>query len=58
MVDYRNSVLADSALIAQGVNHLYIQYRTGGHGFGASESKGTEESRQWKNIFLNWIKRL
>ena len=58
VVDYRNSVLADSALTAQGVNHLYIQYRTGGHGFGASESKGTEESRQWKNIFLNWIKRL
>ncbi|MBR4492641.1 MAG: alpha/beta hydrolase [Bacteroidales bacterium] len=58
VVDYRNSVLADSALIAQGVNHLYIQYRTGGHGFGASESKGTEESRQWKNFFLNWIKRL
>ena len=58
VVDYRNSVLADSALTAQGVNHLYIQYQTGGHGFGASETKGTEESRQWKNIFLNWIKSL
>lgn len=56
IVDYHNSILLDSALTANHVNHRYIQYQTGGHGFGASEEKGTEECRQWKNEFLNWIK--
>ena len=56
VVEYHNSILLDSALTAQDVNHRYIQYRTGGHGFGASEEKGTAECRQWKNEFLKWIK--
>ena len=58
IVKYHNSELLDSALTAQGVNHRYIQYRTGGHGFGASERKGTTECRAWKEEFLNWIKSL
>lgn len=55
VVDYRNSVLLDSALTAVGVDHLYIQYKTGGHGFGVSEIKGTPESRPWKYRLLEWI---
>lgn len=55
IVDYRNSVLLDSALTAQAVPHVYIQFQTGGHGFGASDSKGTPESRQWKQSFFEWI---
>ena len=55
-VEYHNSILLDSALTANHVNHRYIQYETGGHGFGASEEKGTAECRQWKNEFLKWIK--
>ena len=58
VVDYRNSVLLDSALTAQGVGHVYIQYATGGHGFGASDTKGTSECRQWKAAFINWIKQI
>jgi acetyl esterase/lipase len=58
IVDYHNSILLDSALTANKVNHRYIQYQTGGHGFGASEEKGTEECRQWKNEFLKWISEL
>lgn len=54
-VDYRNSVLLDSALTVNHVNHVYLQFSSGGHGFGASETKGTPESRQWKSVFLNWI---
>ncbi|MCQ2351059.1 MAG: alpha/beta hydrolase [Paludibacteraceae bacterium] len=54
-VKYQNSVVLDSALTANNINHKYIQYGTGGHGFGASDIKGTEESRQWKNEFLLWI---
>lgn len=55
IVKYQNSELLDSALSANNVEHLYIQYQTGGHGFGASEEKGTAESRQWKQRFLTWI---
>lgn len=58
VVKYRNSELLDSALTAHQVAHTYLQYQTGGHGFGASETKGTEESRQWKKAFLQWISSL
>ena len=56
VVDYRNSVLLDSALTVHRVPHRYVQFRTGGHGFGASEVKGSAECRQWKEMFLEWIK--
>lgn len=56
VVDYHNSELLDSALTAKNIPHKYIQYKTGGHGFGASEAKGTAESRQWKKEFIDWIK--
>ena len=55
-VNYQNSVLLDSALTAQGISHRYIQYQTGGHGFGVSETKGTAECRAWKEEFLSWLK--
>ena len=58
IVRYQNSELLDSALTANEVPHKYIQYHTGGHGFGASEIKGTEESRQWKKEWLQWISNL
>ncbi len=55
VVKYRNSELLDSALTARGVPHKYIQYQTGGHGFGASDEKGTEECRAWREEFLDWL---
>ena len=58
IVDYHNSMLLDSALTVNKVEHRYIQYQTGGHGFGASEEKGTAECHQWKKEFLNWIRSL
>lgn len=58
IVDWHNSVLLDSALTAKGIPHTYIQYHTGGHGFGASDTKGTAECRQWKAEFLKWVKML
>ena len=58
VVEYHNSILLDSALTAKNIDHIYIQYQTGGHGFGASEVKGTEECRQWKNEFLKWLEGL
>ena len=56
VVKYQNSVLLDSALTAQGVAHTYIQYQSGGHGFGASPTRGTAECREWKTVFIQWLK--
>ena len=50
-----NSVLLDSALTSKGVPHEFIRYATGGHGFGASDVKGTEQSRQWREAFIKWL---
>ena len=58
VVDYHNSMLLDSALTEKNINHIYFQYQTGGHGFGASDEKGSEECHQWKNEFINWIQNL
>jgi acetyl esterase/lipase len=58
VVKYQNSLLLDSALTARHVPHKYIQYKTGGHGFGADGNKGTQESRAWKKAFLDWLKAL
>lgn len=55
IVKYRNSELLDSAMTAQGVRHRYVQYRTGGHGFGATPEKTTAEAIAWKEDFLNWL---
>lgn len=57
IVEYHNSELLDSALTAHHVPHRYIQYKTGGHGFGASQEKGTEECRKWKEEFLAWVRK-
>ena len=56
VVDYHNAMLLDSALTANKIDHRYIQYKTGGHGFGANERRGSEECRQWKDLFLKWMK--
>lgn len=58
IVKYRNSELLDSAMNACGVPHKYIQYKTGGHGFGANPEKTTSEAIAWKNEFLKWLKEI
>lgn len=58
IVDYRNSELLDSALTAKHIDHQYLQFHTGGHGFGASDEKGSAECRQWKPMFLAWIEKI
>ncbi len=55
VVDYHNSELLDAALTEADIPHRYIQYQTGGHGFGVSEIYGTEECRVWKYEFLKWL---
>lgn len=58
IVNYHNSELLDSALTAKGVPHHYIQFKTGGHGFGANPKKTTSEAIAWKEDFLNWLNNL
>ncbi len=55
IVKYQNSELLDSALTTKNIPHKYIQYKTGGHGFGADAEKATAESILWKNEFINWL---
>ncbi|MDE6297598.1 MAG: alpha/beta hydrolase [Muribaculaceae bacterium] len=56
IVDYRNSELLDSALSAKRVKHIYYQFEKGGHGFGATSSKTTEQAARWKEFFLEWLR--
>lgn len=56
IVKYHNSELLDSAMTVKGVPHKYIQYKTGGHGFGVTPEKTTSEAIQWRDEFLEWIK--
>lgn len=58
IVKYQNSELLDSALTRQGIPHRYIQYPTGGHGFGASSTLGSAESCGWKDEFLSWLRQM
>lgn len=58
VVHYRNSELLDQALTDKNIEHVYIQYRTGGHGYGASGTKGSEECRRWKEEFIDWVRKL
>lgn len=58
IVDYRNSELLDSAMTAMNVSHKYVQFKTGGHGFGATPEKTTKEAIAWKNDFINWLQNI
>lgn len=56
IVHYHNSELLDSALTAHQIPHVYIQYPTGGHGFGADENKFGEYTIGWQEKFLEFLK--
>lgn len=58
IVKYHNSELMDSALTANHVPHVYIQYKTGGHGFGANPDKTTAEAIKWRGRFIAWLRNL
>ncbi len=49
-VDCRNSVVMDNALTNSGIPHKYIQFPTGGHGFGVSSLQA-----DWFPLFLDWF---
>ncbi len=55
IVDYHNSELLDSALTAAGIPHVYTQYATGGHGFGADPARQNQDTARWQDSFLRWL---
>ena len=52
-VDYQNSVILSNHLTQKNINHKFILYNTGGHGFGALPKAGTEFA-VWFDDFLKW----
>lgn len=58
IVNYHNSELLDSAMTVMNVPHRYIQFKTGGHGFGATPEKTTSEAITWKEDFINWLRNI
>ena len=58
IVNYHNSELLDSAMTALGVPHRYVQFKTGGHGFGATPEKTTNEAISWREDFINWLRNI
>ena len=53
IVDYQNSVMLSENLTKNEINHTFILYETGGHGFGALPKKRTDFST-WMDDFLRW----
>lgn len=52
-VDYRNSVVLDSALTLASIPHEYHQFEKGGHGFGSASGDA-----DWLPYFFAWMKSL
>jgi acetyl esterase/lipase len=50
-VDWRNSMVLDSALTAASVPHEYHRFDKGGHGFGSAS-----EDADWLPLFLRWLR--
>lgn len=57
-VNSHNSVLLATELKKKGVPHTFLQYETGGHGFGTTDSKTSGGASNWKYNFLNWVREL
>lgn len=54
-VDYRNSAVMYEALQKNNVPSLYLQFKTGGHGFGANPQKMNDETSLWQDAFIDWL---
>lgn len=55
IVPKHNAELMDSALTAHGKPHLFVQYKTGGHGFGVDATKTSAEAIKWTDKFLFFL---
>ena len=55
VVMYQNSVVLDKTLTKAGIKHKFMLYKTGGHGYGLSETIAPEAGK-WKYEFIKWLK--
>ena len=53
VVNYNNSIMLTNNLTKAGIDHKFILYNTGGHGFGALPKKETDFA-VWFNDFMKW----
>lgn len=54
VVDYRNSLYLDKALTRKNIQHSFLLYETGGHGYGMKKTAFTETTR-WNWILKDWL---
>ncbi len=55
VVDYRNSIALDKALTNKIIQHSFLLFDTGGHGYGMKETEFTISS-QWREKLYEWLK--
>lgn len=55
VVDYRNSVVLDKALTDKNINHKFLLFETGGHGYGMKDCEFSRQSK-WQDSLLQWLK--
>ena len=58
VVIYENSVRLDKALSDKNIEHLFVTYDEGGHGFGMKENSSIMKKTHWNdNDLLPWLKK-
>lgn len=55
VVDYRNSIALDKALTDKNIQHSFLLFDTGGHGYGMKDTEFAISS-QWREILYEWLK--
>lgn len=59
VVIYENSVRLDKALSEKGINHIFVSYPKGGHGFGMKEDSYIMRETHWnEKDLLPWLKEI
>lgn len=53
----QNSERLDKALSEHQVEHVFLFYETGGHGYGMDETRASEAAR-WRFQFIDWLEKI
>lgn len=55
VVKYENSVILEERLKKEGIQHEFLLYDVGGHGFGMNVKRGGDAAA-WNLVFIKWLK--
>ena len=59
VVLFENSVRLDAALTEKHIPHVFVQYETGGHGFGMKPNSAIMKAHHWNNEnLLPWLREI